>query len=331
MQDKVKFAVVGCGRIGKRHAAVIQKTDGAELVALCDVLGKEGLDLDNYAVPFYNSLEELLNSGIAIDAACVATPNGLHAANALQVLRAGNHVVIEKPMALRKKDCEEILSEASKQNKQVFCVMQNRFSPQAVWLKRLLEEKVLGDIYIVQINAFWNRDERYYNGKTWHGSKEMDGGTLFTQFAHFIDMIYWLFGDIKNINSRFFNFNHRGITDFEDSGFIQFDLINGGSGSMNYSTAVWEKNLESSITVIAQNGTVKLGGQYMNELLVCNIKGCLVPQSDQQKGENKEPGYHYRLFFEHIVSDLKGATTSQFNLSDGVKVVELVERIYMAS
>jgi predicted dehydrogenase len=125
---------------------------------------------------------------------------------------------------------------------------------------------------MVQLNCYWNRDERYYKEGGWKGTQDLDGGTLFTQFSHFIDIMYWLFGDIDNIQGKFADFNHKDYTDFEDSGFVSFDFINGGMGSINYSTAVVEQNLESSMTIIGSKGSVKIGGQYMNEVEVCNVK-----------------------------------------------------------
>ena len=139
--------------------------------------------------------------------------------------------------------------------------MQNRYSPPSVWIKDLIDRKVLGDIYMVQLNCYWNRDERYYKAGGWKGTKDLDGGTLFTQFSHFIDIMYWLFGDIQNIQGKFADFNHKDYTDFEDSGFVSFDFVNGGIGSLNYSTSVANQNLESSMTIIGEKGIKLSGGQ----------------------------------------------------------------------
>ena len=174
---KIKFAVVGCGHIGKRHASMIVGNDDFELVALCDTKPKEELGLNNFeGVRFFNSLNDMMQSGIAIDAVAIATPNGYHQDQALQVLENNVHVVLEKPMALTKAGCEQIIFKALQKNKQVFCVMQNRYSPPSVWLKELLNQGILGKVFMVQINCYWNRDDRYYKpdsttGKpsTWHG------------------------------------------------------------------------------------------------------------------------------------------------------------------
>ncbi len=323
MKIKTKFAVIGCGHIGKRHAAVIANNAECELVALCDTAGKKSLELEDNNIPFYTSVEELLSSGPPMNVVCIATPNGLHEEQALKVLEAGYHVLIEKPMALTSTGCERIIKESIRHQKQVFCVMQNRYAPPAAWLKKIITQKILGDIYIVQVNCFWNRDERYYTRTDWHGTKDLDGGTLFTQFSHFVDSIYWLFGDINNISARFGNYDHKGSIDFEDSGFVHFDLVNGGTGSLNYSTAVWKENLESSMIIIGENGTVKIGGQYLDTVEYCNIKNYTMPVLCQSIAN-----HHYVL--ENLVKVLKGECPQTTNAEDGLKVVGMIERIYAA-
>ena len=319
---KIRFAVIGCGHIGKRHAAMISTNPDCELVALADSKEAGSLNTADYKVPFFSSIEELLKTGLPFDVLCVATPNGLHEEHALKGLRAGKHVVIEKPMALTKAGCEHIIYESLQQHRQVFCVMQNRYSPPAVWLKAVIEKELLGKIYMVQVNCFWNRDERYYKKGNWHGTKTFDGGVLFTQFSHFIDTLLWLFGGIENISARFANFSHQQLTEFADSGSVNFNLPNGGMGAINFSTAVWEKNLESSITIIAEKGTVKIGGQYMNEVQYCNIKDHIMPKQEPGTGNN-----HY-FVFENIVNVLKQRVKDDSTANDGMKVVETIERIY---
>jgi len=329
----IRFAVVGCGHIGKRHAAMITNNKECELVALSDSMDKNRLGIDNYNVPFFSSLDELLHSGLSFDVLCIATPNGLHEEQALKGLRAGYHVVIEKPMALSKAGCERIIYEALHQHKQVFCVMQNRYSPPSVWLKDILRRKLLGRIFMVQINCYWNRDDRYYKKGGWHGTKELDGGTLFTQFSHFIDIMFWLFGDIENLKGKFRSFNHEGLTDFEDSSFVNFDFVNGGIGCLNYSTSIWNENLESSITIIGENGTVKVGGQYMNEVEICNIRDYQMPELPPANPPNDYGAYkgsaaNHHYIFENVVDVLKGRAPITTNALEGLKVVEIIEKIY---
>lgn len=332
-KHKIKFAVVGCGHIGKRHAEMVTRNEESELVALIDVKDKASLGIESYDVPFFTSLEEFLSSGIEVDLINVASPNGFHAEQGMQVLEASCHLVIEKPMALTKLDAEKLIFKGLQKHKQVFCVMQNRYSPPSVWLKELLESGKLGKIFMVQINCYWNRDDRYYKPESWHGKKDLDGGTLFTQFSHFIDLMYWYFGDITNIQAKFADFNHQGLTDFEDSGFVSFDFVNGGMGSLNYSTSIWDKNLESSITVIAENGSLKVGGQYMNEVEYCHIKDYKMPElaptnPGNDYGAYKGSAANHHYIIENVVDVLSGRAAITTNALEGLKVVDIIERIY---
>lgn len=333
MSKPIRFAVVGCGHIGKRHADMILNESECELVALCDTKPREKLSLAASDVPFFNSVDELLSADIELDVISIATPNGLHEEHSLKALSTHHHVVIEKPMALTKAGCEKIIYEALHRQKHVFCVMQNRYSPPSQWLKEIITKNILGKLYLVQINCYWNRDERYYKKGNWHGTKSLDGGTLFTQFAHFVDIMFWLFGDITNIKTRLANFSHDGLTEFEDSGLVNFDFVNGGIGCINYSTSVWNKNLESSITIIAENGSVKVGGQYMNEVEYCDVKNYTMPQLAPSNPPNDYGAYrgsaaNHHYIFQNVVGVLKGRVAITTNALEGMKVVEIIERIY---
>ncbi len=334
-ERKIKFAVVGCGHIGKRHAEMIYRNNESELVALIDVKPKAELGIEQYPVPFFASLQEFFNADLDVDVINIATPNGFHAEQSLMALEARKHIVVEKPMALNKQDAEKVIFKALQVHKHVFAVMQNRYSPPSVWIKELVESGKLGKIYMMQLNCYWNRDDRYYKPGSWHGSKALDGGTLFTQFSHFIDIMYWLFGDIDNIKGKFNDFNHKDLTDFEDSGFVSFDFVNGGMGCINYSTSVWNQNLESSMTIIAENGSVKIGGQYMNEVEYCHVKDYTMPtlaptNPGNDYGAYKGSAQNHHYVIENVVDVLKGRAPITTNALEGLKVVDMIERIYQA-
>jgi len=329
----IKFAVIGAGHIGKRHAEMIKRHDEAELVAICDIKPIAEVDAEKFGVPYYNSTEELFKAGIDIDVVNVCTPNGLHAEHSLLALNHKKHIVCEKPMALQKQDCEAIIYKALQMHRNVFCVMQNRYSPPSAWIKEVIEKKIIGDIYMVQLNCYWNRDERYYKKGGWKGTADLDGGTLFTQFSHFIDIMYWLFGDIKDIQAKFNDFNHNGLTTFEDSGFVNFNFINGGMGAINYSTAVWDTNLESSLTVIGSKGSVKIGGQYMDKVEYCHIKDYAMPELAATNPANDYGAYkgsanNHGYIIDNVIDTLKGRTTITTNALEGLKIVDIIERIY---
>lgn len=332
-EQKIRFVVIGAGHIGKRHAEMISREEEGELVALVDIRTKEECGASHFDVPFFSSVEELMNSDLEFDVVNVCTPNGLHGAQSLAALSAGKHVVCEKPMGLSKDECEKVIFKSLQMSKNVFCVMQNRYSPPSEWIKSVIDRKLLGDIFMVQLNCYWNRDDRYYKAGGWKGTQDLDGGTLFTQFSHFIDIMYWLFGDIQNIQGRFADFSHADSTDFEDSGLVNFDFINGGMGSVNYSTAVAMKNLESSMTIIGSKGSVKIGGQYMNEVEVCNIEDYEMPELAEANPANDYGPYkgsaaNHNYVIKNVIDTLKGRTTATTNALEGLKVVEIIERIY---
>jgi predicted dehydrogenase len=332
--SKIRFAVIGCGHIGMRHAEMIRRNPEAELIALCDIRDKSGIKLGELSsLPFYNDASEMLNSHPEIDVVNVCTPNGLHAKHSLLALTHRKHVVCEKPMAVSKADCEQVIHQALQVSRTVFGVMQNRYSPPSAWLKQVVEEKLLGDIYLVQLNCFWNRDDRYYKAGSWKGSSDLDGGTLFTQFSHFIDIMYWVFGDITDINGVFADFNHAHSTAFEDTGIVNFRFLNGGMGCLNYTTAVFDTNLESSITVIGKKGSLKIGGQYMNEVEYCHIEGYTMPELPPASPANDYGAYkgsaaNHHFIIENVIDTLKGRTTMTTNALEGLKVVDIIERIY---
>ena len=334
---QIRFSIIGCGHIGKRHAEMISREEGAKLVALCDIRPKEELGIEDYNVPFFNSIDDLLKSNIDFDVLNICTPNGLHAGMAIKAIESGRHVVIEKPMALTVSDAEKVMFAGLKYRKQIFCVMQNRYSPPSVWIKEMIESGRLGQIYMVQLNCYWNRDDRYYKAGGWHGTKELDGGTLFTQFSHFVDIMYWLFGDITDIQARFEDFNHTGLTDFEDTGIINFRFTEGdGIGSLSYSTSVWDKNLESSMLIIAENGSIKIGGQYMDKVEYCHIKDYEMPElaptnPGNDYGAYKGSAQNHHYVIQNVIDVLSSDHSSQTittNVLEGMKVVDIIERIY---
>ncbi len=331
--NKFKFAVIGMGHIGKRHAQMIKNNPDAELVAAVDVNTALKDEIESqFGCAYFSSIDELMASDIKIDVVNVCTPNGYHAEHAIKALDRDCHVVVEKPMGLTKAACEQVIYKSLQAHKHVFCVMQNRYSPPSAWLKQVLTEERLGKIFMAQINCYWNRDERYYKKGGWKGTLDLDGGPLFTQFSHFLDIMYWLLGDINDIQARFENFNH-AYTPFEDSGSVNFKFINGGIGVLNYSTSMWDKNLESSITIIGEKGSIKVGGQYMDKVEYCHIENYTMPELPPSNPPNDYGAYkgsaaNHHYVIENVVDTLKGKTSATTNALEGLKVVEIIERIY---
>ena len=338
MSKKIKFGVVGLGHIGARHAKCIIENPRAILAGVCDIIPKSIWMDENKDIRFYKSFEKLLNENLDIINIC--TPNYLHAPMAISALKSRKHVVIEKPMALSKTDAQNIIDHAQKNNKHVFGVMQNRFSPTVIWLKKIITENLLGPINLVVVNCFWNRNSDYYLKSNWHGSRLKDGGPLFTQFSHFIDIINWVFGDFTNISAEFRSFKEKKYIEFEDSGIVKFNLKDPITSeksifaTLTYTTSVWNKNFESSITILGQNGTIKIGGQYMDQITYCDIKDCLVPDLNTDIKCNDYGDYqgsasnHDKMINSVLDSVLNNSNSHFISSKDGVDVVDIIERIY---
>src|SRR5215831_4971936 len=197
MSKPLHFAIIGCGRIAQRHAEHISKT--GKLIATCDTVVEKAKALaDPYQACSFQVVDDMLRKVKDIDVVSVCSPNGLHAEHTIKALQAGFHVLCEKPMALTVQDCGDMITAAERANKRLFIVKQNRFNPPVAAVKKVIEEGKLGKIYSIQLNCFWNRNEAYYKN-SWKGTKSLDGGTLFTQFSHFVDLLYWMIGDVKEV------------------------------------------------------------------------------------------------------------------------------------
>lgn len=334
MADTLKFAVVGYGNIGRRHCEELMKHPEAELVAVADIDELLAAEVtDKLQVPFFNSLDAFFLSNIEVDVVNICTPNGSHVQLAHQALNFYNHIVCEKPMGLKAAECLKLIDFSKEVDRKLYCVMQNRYSPPSVWLRSLVDEGRLGEILTVKVDCYWNRDSRYYKPGSWRGTLEHDGGPLFTQFSHFVDLLYWLFGDIDNIQARFNNYTHQHNTAFEDTGYVTFDFKQGGSGAFNYSTCAFNRNLESSITILGSKGTVKVSGQYMSEVVHCEIEDYNMPELPKSNPPNQYAGYegsasnHYAMI-ENVISDLQGRPANVASADDGYHVVDMIERMY---
>lgn len=324
---KVRFGIVGYGNIGSRHAHHIIQNEQAELVAVASLQARpDGLD-GNY----YQSLEALLQNE-TIDVLNVCTPNYLHAAHSILALQKGVNVVCEKPMALSTTECEQMIQAAKESEKKLFVVKQNRHNPPVAEVKKLIEKNILGDIYVVNINCFWNRNKNYYQQSDWRGTKEKDGGCLFTQFSHFVDILYYLFGDVKVVSGKTKNFNHSYINT-EDSGVFILENKNGTLVNFNFSTASYERNMEGAISILAENGTIKIGGQYLNTIEYQKIKDHTIPEINISAKANDYGLYqgsmsNHDLMIQNVIDHLNGKAAMMTNAQEGKDVVNIIERMY---
>jgi len=332
---KLNFALIGCGRIAERHAEHI--SNNGILRAVCDIdinrakkLGKK------YSASVYSSMEELLENEREINIASICTPNGLHAEHTIKALRAGLNVLCEKPMAINVHDCGTMIQEAEKANRRLFIVKQNRFNPPVVEVKKLIDEGKLGKIQNVQLNCFWNRNNEYYKNSDWKGTKELDGGTLFTQFSHFVDLLFWMIGDISEVNAYLNNYSHKGIIDFEDTGVVIMKFYNGVIGTINYTVNSFQKNMEGSISIFGEKGTVKIGGQYLNELAYQKIEDLEIKDLPEGNPPNNYGQYigsmsNHDKVYKNVVDVLTNGGVIATNGFEGLKTVEIIDKIYTSA
>jgi len=335
-ENQLSFALVGCGRIGQRHAEHIRNF--GELVAVCDVDAKKAQQLATInSCKSYTSLDELLEKEKGIQVVSICTPNGLHAEHSIKALHAGFHVLCEKPMAISVYDCGRMIDAAEKANRRLFIVKQNRYNPPVVEVKRIIDLGLLGKLYSVQLNCFWNRNNEYYTGSDWKGTKLLDGGTLYTQFSHFVDLLYWIIGDVKNVNGAVMsNKSHQDIIEFEDTGMATLEFYNGVIGSLNYTVNSFKKNMEGSLTIFGEKGTIKIGGQYLNELDYQHIDNYEIkdlPAGNPPNSYGKYQGSmsnHDKVY--QNVNDvlLKGGVIAT-NGFEGLKTVEIIDKFYSSA
>lgn len=333
-QSLLRFAIIGCGRIAQRHAEHI--SNKAQLAAVCDIVSEKADALaKQYNAKAYYSVNDLLKEKSAFDVLSVCSPNGLHAEHSILALKAGVHVLCEKPMALTVTDCGSMIQAAEKNNRRLFAIKQNRYNPPVAAVKKIIDEGKLGKINSIQLSCFWNRNEAYY-ANSWKGTKDMDVGTLYTQFSHFIDLLYWMVGDVEEVKAMMGNFEHKESIEFEDTGVVILRFSNGAIGTINYTVNSYKKNMEGSLTIFAEKGTVKIGGQYLNELEYQQIEGIKIDNLPEGNKPNNYGTYvgsmsNHNLVYDNVIEVLeKGAsiTTSAF---EGLKTVEIIQKIYAAA
>jgi UDP-N-acetyl-2-amino-2-deoxyglucuronate dehydrogenase len=330
MENKIKFGLIGCGRIAERHAEHISKF--GILSSVCDIVGSKADKLAvKYHAKAYYSVEEMLAGG-ECDVISVCSPNGLHATHGIMSLSAGFHVLCEKPMAINTHDAGEMLRVAERNNKRLFVIKQNRFNPPVAAVKKAIDQGHFGKIFSVQLSCFWNRNLDYY-ANSWKGTKELDGGTLYTQFSHFVDLLYWLIGDIKSVKAFADNFAHKDVIEFEDTGVVILRFRNNALGTINYTVNSYGKNMEGSLTIFGEKGTVKIGGQYLNELEYQNfedyvIKDLPIGNTANNYGTYQGSMSNHDLVYQNVIDVLSKGASISTNSFEGFKIVEIIEHIY---
>lgn len=334
--NSVKFAVVGCGNIGSRHLAVLEEMPNAKIVGICDI---EIEKCKKYSalygnLPYYLDYSEMINN-IDADVVNICTPHGIHAPMAIEAAIDGKHILVEKPMALTVKDSQNMIKVAGENNVRLMVVRQNRYNIPIAMTKKALDENRLGEVFMVQCNVLWNRHQDYYNESNWRGIKILEGGALYTQVSHFIDLLIWWFGDIVEAKVNMDTLNHD--IEIEDCGNALLTFESGVLGNLLWTTCVYNKNFEGSITIVGEKGIIKIGGKYLNQIDYWDILAYPLPEdvefNDKPNAYGKYQGTssNHDKVMQDVVSILLGERHNIVEGDEGIRTIKAIELIYKSA
>lgn len=330
---KIRMALVGCGRIAANHfGAMEQHAEEVEIVDVCDV-NRDALEkaVQRTGAMGHLSLTEMLKVTSA-DFVVLATPSGLHSEQAIDVAGSGRHVLTEKPMATRWHDGLRMVRACDTAGVRLFVVKQNRRNATLQLLKRAVEQKRFGRIYMVNINVFWTRPQEYYDSAKWRGTWEFDGGAFMNQSSHYVDLLDWLIGPIESIQAYMATLE-RDI-EVEDSGVLSIRWRSGALGSMNVTMLTYPKNLEGSITILGEKGTVRVGGVAVNEIQHWEFADSR-PEDEQIASANYETtsvyGFGHPLFYDNVIKVMRGEAEPETDGREGLKSLETLIAAYLSA
>lgn len=327
---KYKLALIGCGRISYKHIEAIKKIGEAEIVAVCDIVPEKA---KKYAselnIPFYTDYKEMLQKE-HIDIVNILTPSGMHWNIAIDAMNQGKHVVVEKPMALKIRMVDMMIEAADKNGVRLFVVKQNRFNSAVVKTREAFEEGRFGKLVLGTVRVRWSRDQSYYNQDAWRGTWENDGGVLTNQASHHIDLLQWFFGDVESVMAM--TETQLVNTETEDTGVAILKFTNGALGVIEATTATRPKDLEGSLSILGEKGTVVIGGFAVNKINTWEF----TPQKEEDKdvlkiyGENPPNvyGFGHEAYMRHVIESLQTGNSALVDGFAGKKSVEIINAIY---
>ncbi|WP_336515182.1 Gfo/Idh/MocA family oxidoreductase [Pollutibacter soli] len=330
-KSPLRFGIVGCGRISQRHAE--QMAARGIITGVCDIVNAKAEQLaTQYGAVAFTDLDSMLLSEHRPDILAVCTPNGLHAQQSIQALEHGCHVLCEKPMAIHYSDCEEMIGAAEKANRILYIVKQNRFNPPVLAVKKILDEGGLGKLYSVQVNCFWNRPVEYFNDG-WRGSLDLDGGCLYTQFSHFLDLLIWMVGEPDEVFAITNNAGHQNCIDFEDQGVVILKFKNACIGNLHFTINSFARNMEGSITLFGEKGTIKIGGEYLNTLEYQKMEGQEIRKLEKGNPANDYGHYtgsmsNHDKVYEKLVFAINEGMNLKNDCVGASQTIRLIEKIY---
>ena len=331
--EKIRVAMVGCGRIAGTHIAAIEKfRDRLELVDLCDTnaTALERMCKKTGAIG-HDSLQSMLLSSQA-ELVVLATPSGLHSGQTIQIANTGRHVITEKPMATRWHDGLNMVKACDDANVKLFVVKQNRRNATLQLLKKAIEQERFGRIYMVNINVFWTRPQDYYNSANWRGTWEFDGGAFMNQASHYVDLLDWLIGPVESVQAYTATLS-RNI-EVEDSGVMNIRWRSGALGSMNVTMLTYPKNLEGSITIIGEKGTVRIGGVAVNKIEHWEFETAH-PDDNLVESSSYTPesvyGAGHEAYYENVINVLKDGVVAETDGREGLRSLEILIAAYLSA
>ena len=332
---KVRFALIGCGRIAKNHFESIAKhADRAELVAVCDTNAaalKQAVETTG-ARGFASLTELLATVRNEVDCVVLTTPSGLHPRQAEEVAEAGLDVMTEKPMATRWHDGLRMVRACDMAGVRLFVVKQNRRNRTLQLLKQAMQEGRFGRIYMVNVNVFWTRPQEYYDSAAWRGTWEFDGGAFMNQASHYVDLLDWLIGPVESLMA-YTGTLERDI-EVEDTGVAALRWRNGAMGSINVTMLTYPKNLEGSITILGEKGSVKVGGVAVNEIQHWEFDQ-KHPMDDQLAEASYQTtsvyGFGHPLYYDNVIRTLRGECAPETDGREGLKSLELLIAMYLSA
>lgn len=330
------FGVIGCGKIGTRHIDSLKKMDSVKIIGVADIIEERAKNaaLSCNAKSFTDYLKLLKNPDIDIVNICV--PSGLHAQMSIAALNAGKHVLCEKPMALSIKDADEMINTTRMTKKKLFIVKQNRFNAPIHLVRDIIGKRLFGKIYYIGSNIIWNRRPDYYTESDWRGTRELDGGPLFTQASHFVDIMLLLGGPVKSVFMKADRFLHNIET--EDTGTLILKYDSGAFGNIFYTTCAYNANIEGSLTILGTKGSVKIGGEYLNKIEHWNVEGYPLPEkSDELAPPNDYSTYKgssskHDCVFREVIKSINGDQNADIvDALEGRKTVEIIQAAKLSS
>ena len=330
---RIRFALVGCGRIANNHFSALEgRKDQAELVAVCDVdPAALGQAVKRNGAKGFDSLSTLLD-GSDPDVVVLATPSGLHPEQAIQVAQAGRHVMTEKPMATRWEDGKRMVQACDSAGVRLFVVKQNRYNATLQLLKRAVTNRRFGKIYMVTVNVFWTRPQSYFDSAKWRGTWEFDGGAFMNQASHYVDLLDWLIGPVESVNA--YTATLARDIQVEDSGVAAVRWRTGTLGSVNVTMLTYPKNLEGSITIIGEKGTVRIGGVAVNEIQHWEFAEP-APEDETVKNASYATtsvyGMGHAPYYDNVIRVLRGEAEPQTDGREGLRSLEILIAIYRSA